>query len=232
MSLTTLYWDGRAHHVADIAHSASDLRARSPVKSVTDWSKRQLVHRDLEPGPFWGAVETPAAPGVHLVGGKHRLMPAYAPSGLSKEEGLVPRRSTVAVAAEAGEQSEEASPVESLPTGVRGAALTSNIVETGGVWRTGSVAPRSNTLGMSAESVARHTLADSVRHYAHTYKPLGYKDYEAVTNQLQGVGCWAATQSHLASSMHVGKPSLLLTPSVHETTRLSLRRPMTSAGRW
>ncbi|KAJ9532776.1 hypothetical protein QJQ45_010892 [Haematococcus lacustris] len=198
----TLYWDGRAHHVADIAHSASDLRARSPVKSVTDWSKKQLVHRDLEPGPFLGAVETPAAQGVHLVGGKHRLMPAYAPSGLSKEEGLVPRRSTVAVAAKPGEQSEEAPPIESLPTGVRGAAPTSNIAETGGVWRTGSVAPRSNTLGMSAESVARHTLADR-----------------------------AATQSHLASSMHVGKPNLLLTPSAHETTRLSLRRPMTSAGR-
>jgi hypothetical protein len=42
--------------------------------------------------------------------------------------------------------------------------------------------------------------------------------------------CREATQSHLSASMHVGRPSRQMSPFEHTTTRLSLRRPVTS--RW
>ncbi|GIL79570.1 hypothetical protein Vretimale_12280 [Volvox reticuliferus] len=39
---------------------------------------------------------------------------------------------------------------------------------------------------------------------------MGYKEYEATTKLLNGVGSWERTQRHLTSSMDVGRPSRLL----------------------
>mmetsp|Transcript_23041 Transcript_23041/g.58896 ORF Transcript_23041/g.58896 Transcript_23041/m.58896 type:complete len:332 (-) Transcript_23041:203-1198(-) len=102
-----------------------------------------------------------------------------------------------------------------------------------GTW----LSPRASDVFMhpkdSALTTATRSLADSVRVYGQTYKPIGYKEYEATTKQMDGLGCWEKTQCNLGASMLIGQPSRLMTPFEHTSTRLSLRRPTTAAaGGW
>mmetsp|Transcript_27887 Transcript_27887/g.75360 ORF Transcript_27887/g.75360 Transcript_27887/m.75360 type:complete len:215 (+) Transcript_27887:63-707(+) len=99
--------------------------------------------------------------------------------------------------------------------------------------QTANPAPSRDVQTASAELLGRQSLANSVRTYALTHKPLGYKEYEARARGMDGLNAWDATGGPHTSSMRLGQPSMLLSPSQHFTERLSLRsRPATTRPGW
>lgn len=83
--------------------------------------------------------------------------------------------------------------------------------------------------GLTPAALAQYSLADSIRTYGMVFKPIGHKDYEAIAHNMEGLNSWENTQSDLSSSVALGKPSRLMGPWEHTTSKLSLRRP-TSTG--
>jgi hypothetical protein len=50
--------------------------------------------------------------------------------------------------------------------------------------------PERDVQTASAENLGRQSLANSVRSYAMTHKPLGYQEYEQRTKMMSGLGAW------------------------------------------
>ncbi|KAG2484524.1 hypothetical protein HYH03_016662 [Edaphochlamys debaryana] len=61
-------------------------------------------------------------------------------------------------------------------------------------------------------STAASPYTASLEAYARQ-RIIGYKEYEATSKLLNGVGSWERTQRHLTQSMDVGRPSKLMSPA-------------------
>lgn len=204
-----VYWDGRGIIVAD----------RTGGKDAMETP--HMTAKDVEPGTFFGVRETPGSDPTKIVGSNHRRMP--------DEEGQ-PLRTGETAGRPTGRPYTPTHKFRSSGTIMSGTFNRSTPLNKS--W----VGPNTGKLGL-APYAPTHLLRsfgpgedvdeEALRSYAST-KRMGHREYEAHCKSYDFLNCWETTDSHLNTSMLLGRPSRLLTPYEHSTTRLSLRRPATS----
>ncbi|GFR49348.1 hypothetical protein Agub_g11368 [Astrephomene gubernaculifera] len=146
------------------------------------WVPPHLKQDDVAPGPQLAVRETPGASRVKLIGSKYRYLPTMEPNGSSMWA---------------------ISPEEAILYG----SVGSNTWGSSGV--AGPAAATGSSSGKPRPFTATGPLCGNLDAFGRQ-RVMGYKDYEAASKLLNGVGSWERTQRHLSSSMDVGRPSKLM----------------------
>eukprot|EP00798_Chlamydomonas_sp_ICE-L_P023435 gene23435-30720_t len=205
-----VYWDGTKHIIA------------KNIGNSKEFQSPHLTSKDVEPGTFFGVRETPGSDPTKIVGSMHRRMP--------DEEGLPLQTGDVA-----GQPTMRSRNMGNTRTAT-GVYSSNGTFNCKNALQHSWVGPMTGKLGV-APYAPTHLLRSfgpgedlderSLRSYAST-KNMGHKDYENNCQQLDFLDCWEKTESHLNSSVLLGRPSKLMTPYEHSTTRLSMRRTTVS----